>query len=110
LIAELKKIELLKREYITIEYMMLNEINDSIDYARQLVKLLNGLKVKINLIPYNPTKNLPVRPSSEKTINEFIKYLLDKSLVVTVRRSAGTEIDGGCGQFALKKVVIKNDE
>ncbi|MFH1644325.1 MAG: 23S rRNA (adenine(2503)-C(2))-methyltransferase RlmN [bacterium] len=103
LIEELKKIKLSKREYITIEYMMLQEINDSIEDAKQLVKILSNLKVKINLIPYNPTKTLPAKPSDEKTINEFIKYLISKSLPVTVRRSLGSEIEGACGQFALKR-------
>ena len=100
---ELKKIKLSKREQITIEYMMLKDINDSIGHARQLVRLISNLKVKLNLIPYNPTKFLPAKPSDEKTINEFIKYLVSKSIPVTVRRSLGAEIEGACGQFALKK-------
>ncbi|MCK4518051.1 23S rRNA (adenine(2503)-C(2))-methyltransferase RlmN [Candidatus Babeliales bacterium] len=103
LVEELKKIKLSKREQITIEYMMLQNINDSIEHAKQLVRLVSSLKVKINLIPYNPTKALPVKPSDEKTINEFIKYLVSKSVPVTVRRSLGAEIEGACGQFALKK-------
>ena len=103
LLEELKKIELLKREYITIEYMMLQDVNDSIDHAKQLVKILSNLKAKVNLIPYNPTKNLSAKPSTEKTMNEFIQYLISKSIPVTVRRSLGSEQQGACGQFALKR-------
>ncbi len=105
LLEELKKVELLKREYITIEYMLMQDINDSISHAKQLVKILSNIKAKVNLIPYNPTKNLPVKPSSEKTMNEFIQYLISKSIPVTVRRSQGSELQGACGQFALKRKV-----
>ena len=105
LLEELKKIKLLKREYITIEYMMLQDINDSINHAKQLVKILSNIKAKVNLIPYNPTKNLLAKPSSEKAMNEFIQYLISKSIPVTVRRSLGSELQGACGQFALKRKI-----
>jgi 23S rRNA (adenine2503-C2)-methyltransferase len=103
LISETKKINLGKRDYITIEYLMLNKINDSLIHAKQLLHLLNNLKVKINLIPYNSTKNLPAQSSSEEQINLFAKYLRSKNIMVTVRRSKGRGLEGGCGQFVLKK-------
>lgn len=103
LITELKKINLNKQELITIEYMMQHNINDSIEHAKQLVHLLRQLNVKINLIPYNPTSKFPAQPSTEEQINEFAKYLRSKNLMVTVRRSAGQDVQGACGQFALKK-------
>ncbi|MFA5074643.1 MAG: 23S rRNA (adenine(2503)-C(2))-methyltransferase RlmN [Candidatus Babeliales bacterium] len=103
LIEELKKIDLSKRDYITIEYLMLKDINDSLDHAKQLIKLLGNLKVKINLIPYNPTKDFPAISSTEEIINNFAKFLISKNIMVTVRRSLGQDIQGACGQFALKK-------
>jgi 23S rRNA (adenine2503-C2)-methyltransferase len=103
LIIELKKIKLSYRDSIMIEYIMINNINDQIAHANQLVKLVSDLKVKINLIPYNPTENFPEKPSTEENINTFAQYLKNKSLMVTVRRSAGTDISGGCGQFVLKR-------
>ncbi|MFC1894404.1 23S rRNA (adenine(2503)-C(2))-methyltransferase RlmN [Candidatus Dependentiae bacterium] len=103
LIDELKKIKLEKRSFITIEYIMLNKINDTILHAKKLIKVLHGLKVKINLIPYNSTKSLPVLPSSEEQINLFAKYLRSKKIMVTIRRSKGKKIKGGCGQFILSK-------
>lgn len=103
LVGELQKIELGKRDCITIEYIMLAGINDQIEHATQLVKLLSKVKVKFNLIPYNQTKSIDAKPSTEKVINDFALFLKSKSFMVTVRRSRGVDVDGGCGQFALKK-------
>jgi len=107
---DLKKIKLQKRDYITIEYLMLHQVNDTIEHAKKLVKLLNPLKVKVNLIPYNPTKTLNKQASTEEQINIFAKYLVSKSIMVTVRRSKGKSIQGGCGQFALKKTISSSEE
>lgn len=103
LITELKKIKLNKRDYITIEYLMLKDINDSLDHAKKLVNLLSTLKIKINLIPYNPIESFKQEPSSEKQINIFANYLKSKNIFVSVRRSRGQESQGACGQFALKE-------
>jgi len=101
LINELKKIILSKRDYITIEYLMINNLNDSLDDAIKLRNLFKDLKVKVNLIPYNPIKNFWGEPSSEDKINTFAKYLKSQFIFVSVRRSKGKNINGGCGQFAL---------
>ncbi len=103
LIAELKKVKLKKRDYILIEYLLLGGINDSIRHAQQLQKLISNLKVKVNLIPYNPTETFPAEASSEEVINNFARYLHKKGIFTSVRRSKGLDVDGGCGQFALKK-------
>jgi 23S rRNA (adenine2503-C2)-methyltransferase len=105
LIQELKKINLGKRDAITIEYIMFNELNDTPKHAQLLVKLLSHLKVKINLIPYNPSPDSIFKPSTEERLNLFIQALRSKSFIVTVRRSAGVDISGGCGQFALKTLM-----
>lgn len=103
LVSELRKIKLSQREYITIEYIMLAGLNDQVEHAKQLINLLSSVKVKFNLIPYNPTKTFDVPASSDERINKFASYLRDKSFIVTVRRSHGVDVEGGCGQFALKK-------
>ena len=105
LLAELQKINIGKRDSITIEYIMMRNINDSLKHADQLIKILKPLisKVKINLIPYNPTKFLNVEASTEEQINVFAKFLVGKGIMTTVRRSKGKKVHGACGQFALKK-------
>lgn len=103
LITELKKVQLKKRDYILIEYIMLGGINDSVAHAKQLLSLVGNLKVKINLIPYNPTETFPAKKSTEAVIFAFMDYLNKKGVFTSVRRSKGIDVDGGCGQFALKK-------
>jgi len=103
LMQELKKVKLKKRDYILIEYIMLGGINDSLVHAKQLLSLVANLKVKINLIPYNPTQTFPAEKSSEEAISAFMQYLNGKGIFTSVRRSKGIDVDGGCGQFALKK-------
>jgi 23S rRNA (adenine2503-C2)-methyltransferase len=100
---ELKKIKLSKRENITIEYIMLDSINDTLIQAKELIKLLHGIKVKINLIPYNPTDHFKAYPATQAHINNFAKYIRSKFIMVTIRQSKGKKIRGGCGQFVLSK-------
>ncbi len=91
---------------ITFEYVMLDEINDDIDRAKQLSDLLKGLHCHINLIPYNPTNPLIdvtlKRPPNGK-IYKF-KDVLEKTSrkKVTVRKERGADIDAACGQLANK--------
>ncbi len=103
LIEELKKVKLKKRDYILIEYIMLGGINDSLAHAKQLLSLIGNLKVKVNLIPFNPTKTLSAQASPEEVLNNFAKYLQNKGIFTSIRRSKGVDVDGGCGQFSLKK-------
>jgi 23S rRNA m2A2503 methyltransferase len=103
IIKELKKVKLKKRDYILIEYIMLGGINDSLLHAKQLLGVVGNLKVKINLIPYNPTEGFEAKVSAQAAINDFVRYLQGKNVFVSVRKSRGIDIDGGCGQFALKK-------
>ncbi len=87
-------------EYLMFEYVMLGKINDSLEDARRVVKLLAGLKAKVNLIPWNPG-DLPYRESSEEAIAEFQKLLIDKGIATFVRRSRGRDVMAACGQLAL---------
>lgn len=87
---------------VTIEYVMLNMVNDSIDNALELAKLLSGLNVYVNLIPYNETNNLDFKKS--KRIEKFKETLLNKGINVTVRKEFGGNISAACGQLRSKEV------
>ena len=94
------------REYIaktnrrvTIEYVMLNMVNDRKEDAINLVNLLKGMNVYVNLIPYNETKNIGFRKSDKEKINEFYNILNSKGINVTVRREFGSNIKAACGQL-----------
>ena len=94
------------REYIaktnrrvTIEYVMLNMVNDRKEDAINLVNLLKGMNVYVNLIPYNETKNIGFKKSNKEKINEFYNILNSKGINVTVRREFGSNIKAACGQL-----------
>jgi len=101
LIDSLKALPIQKRKRITIEYILLKGINDSIKDAEGLVKLLNGLKVKVNLIGYNQGLDDAFQTSDIKDTLKFQQYLVDKYISTFVRKSLGDDIDGACGQLCV---------
>ena len=84
---------------VTIEYVMLNMVNDTLDDAASLAKLLKGMNVYVNLIPYNETKNIEFSKSSKERIDKFYNYLVKSGINVTVRREFGGNIKAACGQL-----------
>jgi len=90
------------RKYITFEYVMLDGINDSLQDARALVKLLKNVPAKINLIPSNPFPNSGYGCSSADTISRFKDVLYKAGLVTTIRKTRGEDIDAACGQLVGK--------
>lgn len=89
-----------KRRHITVEYVMLAGMNDSMQDARDLVKVLKGLPTKINLIPFNPFPGTDYQCSSRNQIERFKQCLIDKGLVATIRKTRGDDIVAACGQLA----------
>jgi len=87
---------------VTIEYVMLNMVNDSIDNATELANLLKGMNVYVNLIPYNETNNIDFKKSER--IKEFKDTLLKCGINVTVRKEFGGKISAACGQLRSKEV------
>ncbi|HSW71411.1 MAG TPA: 23S rRNA (adenine(2503)-C(2))-methyltransferase RlmN [Gammaproteobacteria bacterium] len=91
-----------KRRSVTMEYVMLDGVNDRAEHAKQLINLLQGMKVKINLIPFNPFPYTNYKRSSQETIAHFQKLLMKSGLHTTVRKTRGAEIDAACGQLVGK--------
>ena len=87
-------------EKITIEYVMLNGINDSMEQARELAQTLRGTPSKINLIPWNPFPGAPYSKSSNSRVDRFAKVLQEEGYTCIVRRTRGDDIDAACGQLA----------
>jgi 23S rRNA (adenine2503-C2)-methyltransferase len=84
---------------VTVEYVMLNGVNDSTDQAHALAKVLADTPCKINLIPFNPYPGSPYTCSSNSRIDRFAKVLMEYGLIVVVRRTRGDDIDAACGQL-----------
>ncbi len=88
--------------FITFEYVMLRDVNDSFGHADELARLLKGNPAKINLIPFNPFPGTRYERSSAETIRQFQNRLRQKGLVVTTRKTRGDDINAACGQLAGK--------
>jgi len=84
---------------VTVEYVMLDHINDSTDQAHQLAKVLKDTPSKINLIPFNPFPGSDYGRSSNSRIDRFSKVLMDYGYTVIVRKTRGDDIDAACGQL-----------
>lgn len=84
---------------VTIEYVMLSMVNDKESDAYNLAKLLKGMNVYVNLIPYNETSNINYTKSSKKRIDRFFEILKKQGINVTVRREFGGNIKAACGQL-----------
>lgn len=84
---------------VTFEYVMMENVNDSPEYAYQLRRLISDILCHVNLIPVNPVSELDVyRPSLEK-IEKFKKILIDGNIDTTIRQERGVEIEAACGQL-----------
>jgi 23S rRNA (adenine2503-C2)-methyltransferase len=107
LIASLKRYPSEKGREVTIEYVLLAGYNDSHTDAVALAKLLHGLRVKVNAIPFNEDPNLPawMKRPKEGSIDRFADTLVRNGVAVTVRRSKGREIAAACGQLRGKSVA-----
>lgn len=84
---------------ITFEYSLVKDVNDSVEDAKALGKLLKGIMCHVNLIPVNEVKENSFKRSSEKAINDFENILKNKGIEVTVRREMGSDINAACGQL-----------
>jgi len=88
--------------FITFEYVMLRDVNDSLQHASELAQLLHGKPAKVNLIPFNPFEGNEFSRSTAETIRRFQAKLRDRGLVATTRKTRGDDIDAACGQLAGK--------
>ena len=102
-----KRFPLSKRRRIMFEYVMLAGINDSDEDARRLVKVLAGVKAKVNLLPLNEAPGIPFTRPSDDRINKFAKILASKGLMVSVRKSRGRDIRAACGQLIVEGQGVK---
>ncbi len=104
LIDELNSYKLKSRERITLEYLLIGGVNDSVNEAKELVKICSNLKAKLNLIPYNSTPHAPYKSPTLERQREFQQYLNNKGIVAVFRKSKGADIAAACGQLKAEHV------
>ena len=94
-----RRFPLKRRDRITFEYVLLENVNDTPDDARRLVRLLDGIKGKVNLIPLNEAAGIPFERPADTRVNHFAAILADHGVTVSVRKSRGRDIRAACGQL-----------
>ncbi|MDW6092090.1 bifunctional tRNA (adenosine(37)-C2)-methyltransferase TrmG/ribosomal RNA large subunit methyltransferase RlmN [Vibrio rhizosphaerae] len=87
------------RGKVTVEYILLDHVNDGTEHAHELAELMKDTPCKINLIPFNPYPGSPYRKPSNSRIDRFMKTLMAHEYTVTVRKTRGDDIDAACGQL-----------
>ena len=102
-----RRFPLKRRSRITFEYVLLNEVNDTPEDARRLVKLLAGIKAKVNLLPLNEAAGIPFERPSDDRVNRFARILADRGVSVSVRKSRGRDIRAACGQLITDSARAK---
>ncbi len=88
------------RDFITFEYVMLNDVNDSPAHAAELIQLAKQISCKINLIPFNPFPSSGLTRSPAMRVKEFAQRLQAAGVIATTRKTRGDDIDAACGQLA----------
>ncbi len=101
-IDSVKKFPVDLRKRIMFEYLMIKDVNDSIDDAKDLLRLLDGIKAKVNLILFNPFEGSNFKRPDAEFAKKFADYLYSKGLLCTIRESKGIDIDAACGQLKYK--------
>ena len=105
LITSIKRyIETTKRR-VTFEYIMLKNINDSVENAKELSNLLKGINCYVNLIPYNETENIEFKRTEPNNIMKFYDILKKNKINVTIRKEFGGKVDAACGQLRANQAI-----
>jgi 23S rRNA (adenine2503-C2)-methyltransferase len=93
-----------KRKMMTLEYILIEGVNDSAEQAAKLARHAQRLNAKVNLIPYNTVEGLDWRRPSDLAIDRFAVIVQAAGVTATVRREKGHDIDAACGQLRLKQL------
>lgn len=107
LLKECRKFPIPKRKYLTFEYVIIKDLNDSEQNATELAQLLKGIKCKINLIPFNEAFPITYKTPSMQRVLDFQKILDSYGLNVKIRKSRGRDILAACGQLAASYPLEK---
>jgi len=97
-----------RRDRITFEYVMLKDVNDTDEDARRLVRLLSGIRAKVNLLPLNEAAGIPFERPSDARINRFAQIVAERGLTVSVRKSRGRDIRAACGQLITESSRLRS--
>jgi 23S rRNA (adenine2503-C2)-methyltransferase len=104
-VDEIKSWDFGRQRRISFEYILFEGLNDSAEHVNELVRLLSGLKCRINLIRFHPVPGTPLKSPDENTIQRFKEKLTNKGITTTIRASRGEDIYAACGLLSTKELV-----
>lgn len=108
-VNEIKSWDFGRQRRVSFEYILFGGLNDTPRHVNELVRLLDGLRCRINLIRFHPIPGTPLRGSSDETLFGFKDRLNEKGILTTIRASRGQDIYAACGLLSTKELV-KNEK
>jgi 23S rRNA (adenine2503-C2)-methyltransferase len=99
IIEAVKNFPMRHRRSVLFEYLVIKDVNDDKKSAKKLIKLLDGIKAKVNLIYFNPFPGTSYKRPTDKAMKDFQQYLADAKVMCTIRQSKGLDISAACGQL-----------
>ena len=106
----LKSYDFPRQRKVSFEYIMFKGLNDTRRHVNELVRLMHGLKARINLIRFHPVPGTPLKGSEDKTIHELKDALNAKGITCTIRASRGLDIAAACGLLSTKELMNKDQD
>jgi 23S rRNA (adenine2503-C2)-methyltransferase len=107
---EIKSFDFGLQRRVSFEYIMFKGINDSQKHIKELARILNGIRCRINLIRFHPIPETPLNGSDDNTIRNFQEQLNNKGITTTIRASRGQDIFAACGLLSTKEMVKKQSD
>ena len=109
IIDEIKSHDLSRQRRISFEYIVFKGLNDTPKHVKELARILNGIRCRINLIRFHQIPNTQLETTDEKRLQEFKEELTAKGITTTIRASRGQDIDAACGLLSTKEMSKKQD-
>ncbi len=109
-IDEIRKYDFSRQRRISFEYIMFDELNDTLQHAKAIKKLLKGIDARVNLIRFHAIPNINLKTSNTRKMEEFSEYLNKNGVRTTIRESRGEDIEAACGMLSTEELISKNKE
>jgi len=109
IVEEIKKYDFGRQRRVSFEYIVFKSLNDTPKHVKELARLLNGLKCRINLIRYHPIPNTQLEKTDEKRLQDFKEALNAKGIFTSIRASRGQDIDAACGLLSTRELAKDAD-
>jgi 23S rRNA (adenine2503-C2)-methyltransferase len=108
-LSEIRSWDFGRQRRVSFEYILFRNFNDSPGHVKELARILNGIRCRINLIRFHPIPDSPLESPDETTIRSFSDQLNAKGITTTIRASRGQDIWAACGLLSTKKLISSSD-